>query len=283
MGPEKNIFLIPFAAHYSQKIPAPIHSTPPKSRVRCTPFVEVFKHERVTLVIQFRLNVPLCLLLAFVFSASTFASQLTDEEQKAGWKLLFDGKTTTGWRNLGKTTFPEKGWDVVDGCLHHIPKGGGGDITFNETFENFEFSFEWKAAPGTNSGVKYRVVDKPGSAFGPEYQIIDDEKHADAKNPKRTAGALYDIFAPAKERVVKPVGEFNSSKLVVNGNRIEHWLNGIKVVDAEVGAEAWTQAIAASKFAKTPTFGSNTKGHIVLQDHQDEVWFRNLKIRAITK
>jgi hypothetical protein len=232
---------------------------------------------------QFRFPAALCLLLAFVCAHNAFASQLTEEEQKAGWKLLFDGTTTTGWRSLGKTTFPEKGWDIVDGCIHHIPKGGGGDITYNEAFENFELSFDWKASPGANSGVKYRVVDKPGNAFGPEYQVIDDEKHGDAKNPKRTAGALYDIFVPAKEKVLKPAGEFNTSKIVVNGNKLEHWLNGVKVVDAEVGSETWTKAIAESKFAKSPTFGSNPKGHIALQDHGDEVWYKNIKIKVLQK
>jgi len=231
-------------------------------------------------VIRFRFGIAVCVLFSFV-CASASASQLTDDEAKAGWKLLFDGTTTKGWRALGKKEFPEKGWEVVDGSLHHIAKAGGGDITVDEAFENFEFTFEWKVAPGANSGVKYRVTDKPGSAYGPEYQVIDDEKHSDAKNGKRSSGALYDLFVPAKEKVLKPVGEFNLSKIVVNGNHLEHWLNGIKLVDVEVGSDAWKSAIAASKFAKTPEFGSQAKGQICIQDHGDEVWYRNLKLRPL--
>jgi hypothetical protein len=229
----------------------------------------------------FRIKTLLCVCAAFVSIAGAAAAELSPDEKSAGWKLLFDGSSTAGWRSLGKKEFPEKGWEVQEGCLHHIAKGGGGDITYTDPFENFELTFEWKAAPGANSGVKYRVEDKPGSAFGPEYQVIDDAKHPDAKNAKRTSGALYDIFAPAPEKVLKPAGEFNTSKIVVKGNHLEHWLNDVKLVEAEVGSDTWKSAIAASKFAKKPEFGSNASGQICLQDHGDEVWYRNIRIHPL--
>jgi hypothetical protein len=236
---------------------------------------------------RFHLTLLQCAAVLFVWqiqgadaAPAGAVNSLSAEEKAAGWRLLFDGTTTTGWRSLGKKTFPEKGWDIQDQALHHVPKGGGGDIAFDEPFEHFELLIEWKVAPGANSGIKYKVEDKPGSAFGPEYQVIDDTKHADAKNPKRTAGALYDVYAP-KERSVKPVGEYNLTRIVVQGNRIEHWLNGVKTVDAVVGSDEWKAAIAASKFAKRPEFATTAKGHICLQDHGDEVWYRNIKIRTL--
>jgi hypothetical protein len=214
-------------------------------------------------------------------AAAQAPNTLTDEEKAAGWKLLFDGKTTAGWRSLGTTTFPAKGWVVEDGALKHVAKAGGGDIATADAYENFEFTFEWKVAPGANSGVKYRVQDKKGGAFGPEYQVIDDQRHADAKNEKRRAASLYDVFTP---QGAKPnaVGEWNQSKIVVQGNRFEHWLNGVKVVETEWGSEAWKAAVEKSKFKpQAATFAAGPRGHIAIQDHGDEVAYRNLKIRAL--
>lgn len=214
------------------------------------------------------------------FALAQAPNTLTDEEKAAGWKLLFDGKTTEGWRSLGAKTFPEKGWVVEDGAIKHVAKGGGGDIATADGYEHFEFTFEWKVAPGANSGVKYRVADKRGAAFGPEYQVIDDQKHSDAKNEKRRAGSLYDVFTPQGAKP-KPVGEWNQSRIVVQGNRLEHWLNGAKVVEAEYGSDAWKSAVEKSKFKGNANFAATAKGHIALQDHGDEVSYRSLKIRQL--
>jgi len=218
-----------------------------------------------------------CLNLA---SGEPNAAELTEQEKKDGWKLLFDGVSTKGWRAIGKPAFPEKGWSVEDGCLKHTAKGGGGDIIANDPYENYELTLEFKVAPGTNSGVKYRVEDKPGSAFGPEFQIADDATNSDAKNLKHSTGSLYDMIEP-KNKTLKPVGEFNSIRLIVQGNHCEHWVNGAKTVEYEFFSEAWKAAYAASKYAKNPKYGTPAKNFFSLQDHGDEVWFRNIKLREL--
>jgi len=207
-------------------------------------------------------------------------NKLTPEEEQAGWKLLFDGKTTKGWRGLGRKEFPE-GWDVVDGCIHHKPEGGGGDITFDGTYEDFEFSVEWKVAPKANSGIKYRVPETPGkqSAFGPEYQLLDDG----GAKPKNATAAIYDVFPANDKKKLKPVGEFNTTRIVAKGNHVEHWLNGEKVLEYEFGSDAWKSAVANSKFKKSTTFASPKKGQICFQDHGGEVWYRNIKIRDLKR
>lgn len=205
---------------------------------------------------------------------------LTDDEKKAGYLLLFDGTSTAQWRSMASKEFPKKGWVVEDGCLKHQAKGGGGDIITVEEYENYEFSFEWKIAPGANSGVKYRVVAGGGAAFGPEFQLIDDSKHADAKNGTHTTGSLYDMIPPAN-KTAKPAGEFNTSRLLVQGDHVEHWVNGTKVVEYDFNSPQWKELYAKSKYAKNPKFAATPKAHIALQDHGDEIAFRNLKIRAL--
>jgi hypothetical protein len=163
---------------------------------------------------------------------------LTAEEQSAGWKLLFDGKTTQGWRAIGKQEFPAKGWVVEDGTLKHLAKGGGGDIVTTEDFADFELVWEWKIAQAGNSGLKYNLVD-PNKPLGCEYQMLDDDGHPDGKRGGRlhqTAG-LYDLIEPSAETKPKAIGEWNSSKLLVQGNKVEHWLNGTKAVAFELGSE----------------------------------------------
>lgn len=224
-----------------------------------------------------------CILFAFVALAASAADTkpvLSDDEKKDGWTLLFDGETTTGWKKIGDKDFPKEGWEVAEGCLHHT-KGHGGDIVTGEAYENFELSLEWKIAPGGNSGVKYRVEDKAGAGFGPEMQVLDDEKHPDGKHPKTAAGSLYNVIATNDKKKLKPTGEFNSAKLVVNGNHAEHWLNGEKVVDYEFFSEEWKAAVALSKFKGKANYGQPAKGHLLLQDHGDEVWFRNIKIKVL--
>jgi hypothetical protein len=219
------------------------------------------------------------LVCGIVRAAEPAFNTLTDAEKQAGWKLMFDG-TSTGWHTLGAKDMP-KGWNVDQDALHHLPKGGGGDLTTNDLYENFELLFEWKVAPNTNSGVKYRVQEQAGksSAFGIEYQVIDQVGKADNQG-KHAVASLYDVFAP-KDARPKPVGEWNQSKILVKGNHIEHWLNGIETVEAEYGSDAWKEAVAKSKFKNSPSYGNPAKGHIILQDHGDEVWFRNIKIREL--
>ena len=247
------------------------------------------------------------LLLTMLFSLPFFAfgqtssrldmkdrpiNTLTAEEKAAGWKLLFDGKTTDGWRGFRRDKFPEHGWAIENGAIKNLAGKGeqsqnGGDIITVGQYENFEFQLEWRLSPGGNSGIKYLVAEemvKSGhSGLGFEMQILDDDQHPDAKKGiagNRTAGALYDLIAP-QNKVLRPVGQWNQVRLIVKGNHIEHWLNGVKVVAYERGSEKLKTLIAGSKYKDIPGFGEVRKGHLLLQDHGDEAWFRNIKIRVL--
>jgi len=228
-----------------------------------------------------RSSITLAFLIAgAVAVAAPAINQLTDEEKAAGWKLLFAGKTTEGWRTFKKQTFPAKGWVVEDGWLHCLGKGGG-DIISEAEFGDFELQWEWKLAPAGNSGVKYFVTETRNAALGHEYQMIDDEREPDAKlaDGKRVTASFYDVLKPTTAPPTRAAGEINQSRILVKGNHVEHWLNGVKVLEYECGSEAVNTAVAASKFKTTAGFGNKIKGHILLQDHQSEVWFRNVKIR----
>ncbi|MGH9915647.1 MAG: 3-keto-disaccharide hydrolase, partial [Pyrinomonadaceae bacterium] len=227
--------------------------------------------------------------------AKASINKLTPEEKATGWELLFDGKRTNKWRGAYMKTFPASGWIIEDGSLKHL-KGttgsteaqhGGDIVTINE-YSSFELQLEWRISPGGNSGIKYFVTEalpKPeGATIGLEYQILDDDRHPDARMGRegnRTAASLYDLI-PAKDKELKAVGEFNLTRLVVNGNHVEHWLNGKKVLEYELRSPELKQLIAESKYKSIPGFGEWTKGHILLQDHGDEVAFRNIKIRALS-
>jgi Domain of Unknown Function (DUF1080) len=207
---------------------------------------------------------------------------LTKAEKKAGWRLLFDGKSTKGWRGYKKTEVPAS-WKVVKGVL--TLDGKGGDLMTEEQFGDFELSIDWKIAPGGNSGLMYRVaeIDGPPYMTGPEYQLLDDAGHPDANaghNGDHKAGALYDVYPPAKA-VVLPAGQWNRTKIVLQGNHVEHWLNGEKVVEAELGSADWNTRVAASKWKKAAQYGKIAKGHIDLQDHGDKIEFRSIKVRVI--
>lgn len=206
---------------------------------------------------------------------------LTDEQKAAGWRLLFDGQTTRGWRGFRRETMPD-GWQVIDGCLVRV--GPGGDIITEEQFESFELELEWRISAGGNSGIFYHVSEAPQHRYvwqtGPEFQILDNREHADGRASATSAGANYALHAPPRD-VTEPVGLFNHARIVVRGPHVEHWLNGEKIVEYELGGEDWERRVAASKFAAMPDYGRAGRGHIALQDHGDRVWFRNIRIREL--
>lgn len=210
--------------------------------------------------------------------AETGPNTLAPEEKAAGWALLFDGISTAGWKSLGGGEFPAKGWAVRDGMLIHGKGGGGGDVVTAEQYEDFTFSWEWRLAEAGNSGVKYNLPE-PTKGLGCEYQLLDDARHPDGKQhgTTRQTGALYDVIAPAGAKPAE-IGQWNLSRIVVAGNKVEHWLNGVKVVDFEFGGDALKAAKGESKFKGNAAWGKKTKSPILLQDHGDEVAFRSLKI-----
>ncbi len=207
------------------------------------------------------------------------SNTLTDAEKAAGFKLLFDGKTTAGWRGYKKDAIPD-GWKVVEGSLTRV--GGGGDIISEEQFGSFEFLVDWRVAPGGNSGIMYHVQESEKASYmtGPEYQVLDNERHPDGKSKMTSAGSCYALYPPTKD-VCKPAGEWNQTKIIIKGSQVEHWLNGTKVVEYEKGGEEWNKKIAESKFKQWAQFGKPKHGHICLQDHGDKVEYRNIKIRVL--
>jgi len=212
-------------------------------------------------------------------STNTVQNTLSDAERTAGWRLLFDGTTTAGWRRYGKPTLSD-GWVVKDGALTRT--GAGGDIITTDEFKNFELSIDWNIEPGGNSGIFYRAVEDSDEIYwnAVEIQVLDDAKHPDGQNPVQSAGAAYDLY-PAPHGHVNPGGQWNTARLVVNGNHVEQWLNGFKMVEYEVGSRDWDSKVAGSKFAPHPRFGRNPQGHIGLQDHGNVVAYRNIKIRVL--
>lgn len=237
------------------------------------------------------------LLSLLAFEKPQTPNTLTAKEKKDGWKLLFDGKTTTGWRGAYKDKFPDKGWNVGNGMLTIQQSDGKesvafGDIVTDAEYSDFDLTFDFQLTEGANSGIKYFVVEhqpKPkGSAFGLEYQVLDDDKHPDAKlgrDGNRTVGSLYDLI-PASGKKANPIGEWNTGRVVSKGMHVEHYLNGKKVVDYERGGAAFREAVAKSKYSAPDynangRFGEPTKGHILLQDHGNKVAYRNIKVRAL--
>ena len=204
---------------------------------------------------------------------------VTPQERAAGWRPLFDGKSTAGWRGYKKSDMPP-GWQVVDGALTRV--GGGGDVITTDQFQNFELALEWKVAPGGNSGIFYRVTEEGEQSYhsGPEMQVLDDAGHQDGASRLTSAGSLYGIYA-APAGIVKPAGEWNAVRIVVNGSHVEHWLNGVKVVDYELGSLDWEKRVGGAKFKEWPAYGRAKRGHIALQDHGDWVAFRNIKIKVL--
>ena len=206
---------------------------------------------------------------------------LRPEERAAGWRLLFDGKTTAGWRGWKMDSLPS-GRQVADGALTRVRPAA--DIVTTEKFKNFELTLEWNIAPGGNSGIFYRASEHPDDNAiywsAPEYQILDDARHPDGQSRLTAAGSDYGLY-PSPAGVVKPAGEWNTTRLVVNGNHVEHWLNGVKVVEYELGSPDWEAKVKASKFATHPRYGRNAEGYIGLQEHEFRVAYRNIKIRVL--
>jgi len=204
---------------------------------------------------------------------------LTEAEKEAGWRLLFDGRTTRGWRGFKRSEAPA-GWQAQDGVLARAAEAG--DLVTEEEFEDFELAFEWKIAPGGNSGVFFRVSEDRDQVWetGPEMQILDNEAHGDGKDPRTSAGANYALHAPRWD-ATRPAGLWNEARIRVEGNRVAHELNGRKLLEYELGSAEWKDLVAASKFASMPGYGRNRRGRIALQDHGDRVEFRNLKIRVL--
>ena len=217
---------------------------------------------------------------------------ISPKEAKEGWALLWDGKTTNGWRGAKISNFPEKGWVVDNGILKVLKSGGGestngGDIVTTRKYKNFILSVDFKITEGANSGIKYFVnpdLNKgEGSAIGCEFQILDDDKHPDAKlgvRGNRKLGSLYDLI-PAPENKPFNKKDFNTAVVVVKGNKVEHWLNGVKILEYERNNDMWKALVNYSKYRDWPNFGNAAEGNILLQDHGDEVWFKNVKIKEL--
>jgi hypothetical protein len=224
---------------------------------------------------------------------------LSAAEQRDGWRLLFDGKTFDGWRGLGYDSVPTAHWKIESGAIRKIADGqvprlpdgqpaAGGDLMTKDTYRDFELTWEWKISRAGNSGVKYDVSEEISMAAAPnhaalgfEYQMLDDSLHEDNKVPSHRAGALYDLIPPNANKILLPVGEWNTSTIVFRGNHGEHWLNGKKVVEFELGTPVMDSLLAHSKYRDIKSFAEKRAGHIVLQDHVDEVFFKSIKLRRL--
>ena len=224
-------------------------------------------------------------------TTTTAANTLTENEKAEGWQLLFDGATTNGWHTYNKKDSIGKAWKAENGTLFFdaaSKKEGspneGGDIVTAEEYGNFDLKLEWKIAPGGNSGIMFYVKEDPKYPYpwhtGPEMQVLDNEAHSDAKIIKHRAADLYDLISVSKE-TVKPAGEWNQVEIKANGGQLDFYLNGEHVLNTTLWDDAWRKLVAGSKFKDMPDFGTYKRGRIALQDHGDNVWFRNIKIRRL--
>lgn len=235
-------------------------------------------------------------IIVAILTLSVWAEEkpntLSDGEKNEGWKLLWDGQTTEGWRGAKLDHFPTKGWSVQNGILRVHKSGGaessnGGDIVTTRPYKNFILKVDFKITEGANSGIKYFVdtnLNKgQGSAIGCEFQILDDTKHPDAKlgvKGNRTLGSLYDLIAAPEDKPYRS-GDFNTAVVIVHGNHVQHWLNGVKIIEYQRNNQMWQALVNYSKYKNWPDFGNAEEGLILLQDHGDEVWFRNIKIKEL--
>jgi hypothetical protein len=236
---------------------------------------------------------PLLLLLGGVLAAGCTTAgadpnpeaAAMSEAQAGEWEPLFDGSDLSRWRGFRRPDLPAS-WSVQDGTLAFTPvsdRAQRGDIVTRDQYGDFELELEWKISEGGNSGVMYRVGEEEEYPWrtGPEMQVLDDDRHPDGKIPSHRAGALYDLIVPPSG-LTRPVGEWNQARVVVRGNRIQHWLNGHPTADIEIGGEDWNRRMAESKFREMPLFATRREGHIALQDHDDPVWYRNIRIRRLS-
>jgi hypothetical protein len=227
-----------------------------------------------------------------IVQANCIDNTISAEEKENGWKLLWDGKTTEGWRGAKITTFPTAGWVIKDGMLSVVNANGeestnGGDIVTTRKYKNFELLVDFKMTKGANSGIKYFVDTElnkgEGSSIGCEFQILDDDVHPDAKlgvNGNRKIGSLYDLISAPENKFYR-MTDFNTARIVVNGNKVEHYLNNKKTVEYERGTQMWRALVGYSKYGKWPNFGEAAEGNILLQDHGNEVFFKNIKIKEL--
>lgn len=199
---------------------------------------------------------------------------------RAGADVLSDGTSFDAWQK-GDGKPVNEGWAISEGAIHRAGKGG--DIFSKKEYGDFELDLEWKIAPGGNSGIKYRVTEFGKARLGPEYQVLDDEQHPDGRlrEGRRKTGGLYDLFVPNERKVLNPPGQWNHTRIIVRGAKVEHWLNGYQVLAYDTTSEDWKREIALSKFAKNEGFGENAKGRIMLQDHGDEVWYRDITVKEL--
>ena len=223
-----------------------------------------------------------CVALFLLASVTRVDAQTAIDGGSSNLVFLFDGKTLNGWTTLSGEPVPE-GWEVVNGELHlSLDSQRPGPIVTSREYTNFELMFEWRIAPGGNNGIKYRVRDYDGRVLGTEYQIIDQESRRNPLTPNQRTGAIYGLYEPAPDCFfLRPAGEYNDSRIVVCGRRIEHWLNGQRITTATVGSDAWMKRVANSKFANADGFGQYPTGKIMLTDHNSEVWFRYIVLRPL--
>lgn len=228
------------------------------------------------------------LALSTVAAALSLAACATDQTSSgratdgAGWRTLFDGTNTDSFRGYRQAEFPAAGWVIEGDALRHVAGAGGGDIVTRDQFGDFELAFEWRVAPKANSGVMYRCTEDHGASWetGPEMQILDNRGHGDGVKPETSAGACYALYAPASD-VTRPAGEWNTARIIARADNVEHWINGERVVAYTLRSEDWNRRLAASKFSTMPDFGTRAAGHIAFQDHGDDVWFRNIRVRTL--
>jgi 3-keto-disaccharide hydrolase len=229
-------------------------------------------------------------ILSLCFATTAFADDtehtpkpntLTEQEQADGWELLFDGQTLDKWRGYKVDDVPA-GWVIQDQSVTRIGQDGWIDLVTRETFDDFELSLEWKISEAGNSGIFFNVTEDHEHPWdsGPEMQILDNTHHGDGADPRTSAGANYALHAPTQD-ATRPVGEFNHVRIIVRGNHVEHHLNGVKLLEYELGSDQWQKLVADSKFSQMPAYGQSPAGHIALQDHGDPVSFRNIKIRRL--
>jgi hypothetical protein len=257
------------------------------SRLNVGPLFASVPPEHITMKTFACLGIPAMLLACgMIFSScATHSSappsavgpnELTAAEKKMGWKLLFDGQDLNGWRSYAKKDGPTRGWVVQDGVLNCVANGHGGDIVSTEQFANFDLQWDWRIPAHANNGIKYLVNEKRPTAPGHEYQMIDDS--IVSTKPKESTAAFYDVLSPDPDKPLKPVGEWNHSRVLVKGNHVEHWLNGMKVLQYELGSPELKAAIAKSKFKRARGFADKITGPILLTEHHDAASYRSIKI-----